>query len=230
MMEKFKNKYRIPSARAAWWNYGWAGIYFITICTAHREHYFGEIIKNPGNKMQLSHVGVIADVLWYEIPHHAKYIELGSFVVMPNHLHGILILIFNADENGLDGDEFRDVNRNSGDRNVNVGNPNVETRRALSLQLPPPQQQSQPLQPIPPQSTELSFAQQRFRNQGKNTISSIVGSYKSAVTKHAHRLGFEFDWQLRFHDHIIRNDAEYQRINDYIESNPDHWEEDKFFN
>jgi len=91
----------------------------------------------------------------------------------------------------------------------------------LSLQ----QQQQKPSQP-----TELSFAQQRFQNQGKNTISSIVGSYKSAVTKHAHRLGFEFDWQTRFHDHIIRNDAEYQRINDYIETNPEHWDEDKFFN
>jgi len=217
-MVKFKNKYRIPSARAAWWNYGWAGAYFITICTKKRYHYFGEIItvKNPPNpkksskpqpiqkQMQLYHVGVITDVLWYEIPHHAKHVELGAFVVMPNHLHGILILFFDTDEIG-------DVD----DRGV------VETRHALSLQ----QQQQKPSQP-----TELSFAQQRFQNQGKNTISSIVGSYKSAVTKHAHRLGFEFDWQTRFHDHIIHNDAEYQRINDYIETNPEHWDEDKFFN
>ena len=69
----------------------------------------------------------------------------------------------------------------------------------------------------------------RFQNPGKNTISSIVGSYKSAVTKHARRLGFDFGWQTRFHDHIIRDDAEYQRINDYIESNPLNWEKDKFY-
>ena len=62
-----------------------------------------------------------------------------------------------------------------------------------------------------------------------NTISTIIRSYKSAVTKHANRLGIENGWQSRFHDHIVRNDAEYQRINDYIETNPLNWEQDKFF-
>jgi REP element-mobilizing transposase RayT len=62
-----------------------------------------------------------------------------------------------------------------------------------------------------------------------NSISTIVRSYKSAVSKHAHRLGFDFQWQSRFHDHIIRNDAEYQRIVDYINTNPANWEQDKFF-
>ncbi|WP_338869054.1 transposase [Spirosoma sp. SC4-14] len=184
-MERFQNKYRIASARAAWWDYGWAGAYFITICTAQRHHYFGNI--NQG-RMQLSSVGILADVFWHEIRHHAQQLELGTFVVMPNHIHGILIL------NNDDGN------------NVNA---NVETRHALSL---------------PP--TPLS---QRFQNQGKNTVSSIIGGYKSAVTKHAHRLGFDFGWQARFHDHIIRNDAEYQRINDYIEQNPERWDGDKFY-
>jgi len=40
--------------------------------------------------------------------------------------------------------------------------------------------------------------------------------------------GVVFGWQSRFHDHIIRNDAEYQRINDYIENNPKNWDNDKF--
>ena len=44
MSDKFQNKYRIPSARAQWWDYGNDGAYFITICTAHRECYFGTII------------------------------------------------------------------------------------------------------------------------------------------------------------------------------------------
>ena len=69
----------------------------------------------------------------------------------------------------------------------------------------------------------------RFQNQGKNTISSIVGSYKSAVTRHARRLGFEFGWQASFHDHIIRTDHSYQTITNYIRENPSKWTEDKFF-
>ncbi len=88
-MTKYMNKYRSESARAQWWDYGWNGAYFITICTADREHFFGEI-KN--GKMILSPTGVIADLLWHEITNHSKYVELGDFVVMPNHIHGILIL------------------------------------------------------------------------------------------------------------------------------------------
>lgn len=42
-MERYKNKYRVSSARASWWDYSWAGAYFITICTQNRVHYFGEI-------------------------------------------------------------------------------------------------------------------------------------------------------------------------------------------
>lgn len=194
-MERFQNKYRIASARAAWWNYGWAGAYFITICKAQRHHHFGNIDQG---RMQLSSVGILADVFWHEIRHHAQQIELGTFVVMPNHINGILIL------NNDDGTNVKA-------KNVNV---NVETGHALSLTQTP---------------TPMSPSSQRFQNQVKNTVSSIIGGYKSAVTRHARRLGFDFGWQARFHDHIIRNDAEYQRINDYIEQNPARWGADRFY-
>jgi len=180
-MEKFRNKYRIPSARASWWNYGNDAAYFITVCTKGRECYFGDIVDA---NMQLSHIGLLADVFWYEIKNHAKNITLDVFQVIPNHIHGILILNGN-------------------------GNGNVETTHALSLQSQTP-------------------GQKRFQHQGSNTISSIIGSYKSAVTKHAHRLGYEFEWQGRFHDIIIRNEESYLRIVDYIKNNPARWEEDKF--
>lgn len=62
--EKFQNKYRSTSIRLQNWDYGWRGKYFVTICTSGREHSFGEIIDG---KMQLSPVGVIADVLWHEL-------------------------------------------------------------------------------------------------------------------------------------------------------------------
>ena len=187
-MALYKNKYRIASARASWWDYGWAAPYFITICTKDRENYFGEVINGS---MRLSQAGVLADVLWHQIPHHAQNVELGVFVVMPNHIHGILIL------NGDGGDGGRD--------------------------------QACLVSTIDPADPPLSPSEKRFRNPGKNTVSSIIGGYKSAVTKHANRLGIAMAWQPRFHDHIIRNDAEYQRINDYIESNPKNWNKDKFF-
>ena len=189
---KFQNKYRISSIRAQWWDYGWNGAYFITICTQNREHYFGEI---QNDKMVLSEVGIIADILWHQIPIHHKNVELGDFVVMPNHIHGILI-----------------IDKKLNNANI-VETGRVETGHALSL--PPPETFQKP-------------GSNRFQNIGKNTISSIVGSYKSAVTKHANRLGYPHQWQKLFYDNIIRDNNQYQRISDYIVSNPENWVKDKF--
>ena len=193
-MDKYRNKYRIESARAQWWDYKQSGIYFITICTRQREHYFGEIVNG---QMKLSSIGIIANILWYEITQHATDIELGEFIVMPNHIHGILIL---------------SPNDNNNDNNV-------ETRHALSQTKPTLISKEIPLQSSP----------SRFQNQGKNTVSSIIGGYKSVVTKHVRRLGFEFAWQTRFHDHIIRNDQSFRRISEYIVDNPARWESDCFY-
>ncbi len=190
MNEKYQNRYRIASARAEWWDYSANAAYFITICTKGRKHFFGEI---QDGKMILSPVGVLADVFWHEIRNHSKDVELDAFVVMPNHIHGILIL-----NNPQAGSVLSD------DENA------VEIRHALSQ---------------PPTTP----AQHRFQNQGKNSASSVIGSFKAAVTKHANRLGFPFGWQPRFHDHIVRDDEEFARIAYYIENNVINWKEDKFY-
>jgi REP-associated tyrosine transposase len=196
-MAKFKGKYRVESSRLQHWDYGWNGAYFITICAKNKKCYFGDVVDEV---MKFSLIGVLADVFWHEINNHSKNVELGAFVVMPNHIHGILILSGN------------DIN---GEINGHGGVGMVETRHALSLQ----QRR---------QKTE-TVGDNRFQNQGKNTISSIVGSYKSAVSKHVHRLGFDFTWQPRFYDHIIRDEQSYNRIERYIMDNPRTWHDDKFY-
>lgn len=118
-MSKFKKQYRIESSRASWWNYADGGTYFITICTKNKEHFFGEI-KN--NKMELSHYGVLANVFWHEIKNHTKNVELGAFVVMPNHIHGILKL------------KPPEIARNGNGLIVGTGSIIIETGHALSLQ------------------------------------------------------------------------------------------------
>ncbi len=195
MSDKFKNKYRTSSARLQTWNYAWDAAYFVTICTKNREHYFGEI---ENAVMNLSGIGIIADVLWHEIKNHAKNVQLGEFTVMPNHIHGIVIL--DGNENCIGNDSH------------------VETGHALSLQQSP--------NPTPSPQTP---GKQRFQNPGKNSLSSIIGSYKSAVTNHARRLNFNFEWQTRFHDHIIRDDISFQNISGYIKNNVQNWTDDRFF-
>jgi len=195
-MDKFQNRYRISSTRLENWDYGWAAAYFVTICTACRTCNFGDIMDG---EMQLSNTGLLADVFWHEIKNHSKNIELDAFIVMPNHVHGILIL--KGNENEI----------------------NVETRHALSLQSEQPKQSDESNQ------SEQTIGQHRFQNQGKNTLSSIIGSYKSAVTKHAHRLGYNFEWQSSFHEHIIRDNESLHNIQQYIINNPLNWEQDRFF-
>ncbi|BDD11929.1 hypothetical protein FUAX_43610 (plasmid) [Fulvitalea axinellae] len=177
MTDKFRNKYRIPSTRLQQWDYRWNASYFVTICTQNKAHYFGDV--RNGN-MSLSPVGVLADILWHETIYHAQSIELGAFVVMPNHIHGILTL----------------------------GKGRVQDDKPKAI----------------------CPGQARHGNVEANSLSSIIGSYKSAVSKHARRMGLEFAWQPRFHDHIIRNQRSYDNIAQYIRTNPAKWQADRFFN
>ncbi len=186
MPDKFQNKYRIPSARLQTWDYGSNAAYFITICTKKREHYFGEIVNEA---MQLNEIGKFAEQYWLEIAVHFSFIELGNFVVMPNHMHGILI----------------------------IDKPVVETRQCLVST------------DKPTNTNNKTIGQMRFQNQGKGTISSIVGAYKSVVSKNAHFDNPVFAWQSRFHDHIIRDATSFQTIQNYIANNPMNWEKDKFY-
>ena len=89
MSDKFLNKYRIRSTRAPWWDYRNNAAYFVTICTQNREHYFGGITDG---KIALSEIGQIAQKYWMEIPTHFPFVQLDAFVVMPNHVHGIIIV------------------------------------------------------------------------------------------------------------------------------------------
>lgn len=73
------------------------------------------------------------------------------------------------------------------------------------------------------QTKQPNLGATRFQNQGKNSVSSMVGSYKSAVTRHANRLGLKFGWQTGFYEHIIFDNEEYQGIHKYIEDNPAKW-------
>ncbi len=71
------------------YNYSENAFYFITICTKNNEHYFGKI---ENNKMFLNRYGEIVKNCWLEIPEHFEHIFIDEFIVMPNHIHGIIIV------------------------------------------------------------------------------------------------------------------------------------------
>ena len=152
-------------------------------------------------KMELSEIGKWAlTQIEQTVLIRQNDVEIPMYVVMPNHIH--LIVVFNGVS------PCRDVS-NASASNVSVSNvseleiikPNISDARGASLQ-------------FGPQSGNLS---------------SVVRGIKSAVTKYAIEHDIPFAWQSRYHDHIIRNQMEMNRIADYIENNPLRWELDRFY-
>ena len=86
---KFKRKYRIVYARLRSWDYASPGWYFVTICTKQLKPYLGKIGEGL---LILNELGQITYQYWSEIPQHHTYVTIDEFIVMPNHIHGILIL------------------------------------------------------------------------------------------------------------------------------------------
>ena len=80
-------KHHRRSIRLKGYDYSQEGLYFITICVQNREHLLGEI-KN--GEMILSECGKIADECWKEIPKHFPNAVLHEYIIMPNHIHGII--------------------------------------------------------------------------------------------------------------------------------------------
>jgi len=169
MIEKHQRK----SIRLKEYNYSQPGEYFVTICTQGHKYTFGKIVDG---EMHLNERGNVVKECWKKIPEHFPNAVLDEYIIMPNHIHGILVL-----------------------------NEQVGTRHAVSLP-------------------------ERFRKPVPGSLSTIVRSFKSAVTKRINEMHLTGDtqfWQPRYYDRIIRNEKELQKIRDYIANNVITWAFDK---
>ncbi len=86
----YKNKYRSESARCPYWDYSTPGFYLVTICTHDRQHHFGTVSNGT---MVLSEMGACAERYWKEIPNQFSFANADAFVIMPNHIHGVIQLM-----------------------------------------------------------------------------------------------------------------------------------------
>ncbi|MDT0649859.1 transposase [Autumnicola edwardsiae] len=211
MTEKFRNKYRIPSARLQNWDYSWNAAYFITICTHNRQNFFGRIADG---KMQLSEIGKITHHFWNEIPNHFPYIQLGEFIAMPNHIHGIIIIDNNVQTPKLGVSSANSERANSERANSERANPpNFSKNRGNGTE---------------------NESDKKHKSGGKNeqwkpgTLGVIINQYKRICTIHARKINPDFAWQTRFYDIIIRDDRAFNNISEYIKNNPTKWAADKF--
>jgi putative transposase len=156
-------------------------------------------------KMILNEFGEIAENQWHWLAEQYPYVVLHAFVVMPNHIHGII-----------------EINR------MHI----VRTGRDLSVQQSVDLSVQQSVDLSLQQSVDLSLQQSVDLSLSKiKSLSGLMGAYKTTVSKQIHLMGFtEFAWQRSFFEQIIRDRKAYNNISDYIITNPARWEQDKLNN
>ena len=207
------------SLRLKGYDYAQAGIYFVTVCSYHRQCLFGEI---HNGQMQVNAAGGMVQENWEDLSERFPFVVLDAFVVMPNHLHGIICLI-----------EQDTTTATTPGR----GEPCVR----------PPLLGSAYHEDGPPgdgrsgdgrtQSSPLRASTQEYRHPHgteSGTIGRIVQAFKS-ITTHQYTQGVKQNgwtpfegriWQRNYHEHIIRHEEAMNGIREYIIANPARWAED----
>ena len=187
------------SIRLREYDYSQPGAYFITIVSYQRKNLFGHIIDG---EMILNQAGEIVEKTWLDISKHFPNARCDIYVIMPNHLHGIIEII----ENGPVGARNASHQPNQTYNNIEFMNDK------------------------PVGATHESPLPKRRSGPKPKSIGVMVGLFKAAVTKQlleTGKLTLEKIWQRNYYEHIIRNEDDYQQIADYIESNPTNWEYDQ---
>jgi REP element-mobilizing transposase RayT len=212
------------SIRLRGYDYAQAGAYFITICSRDRLCLFADIVDNA---IDLTPFGEIVTVCWEAIPQHFETAELDAFVIMPNHLHGIVVL-----DNG--SDEYGGVAYQGG---VSQGTSSEGTACRA------PTRGGSTSRPNP----GVGASVERFGAPVAGSIPTIVRSFKAAVTKAVNDdpdraaacrafLINHFGplspgriptlWQSNYHEHIVRSESSLEHLRAYIAANPARWVED----
>ena len=193
MMTNMKPKRR-NSLRLKGYDYTQSGAYFVTIVTHQRECLFGEIVDD---EMLLNDAGKIVKWEWERLPKQFGFIELGTYQIMPNHIHAIIVLRNTVGATRLD------LSSTSPQNNNLVTNENL-----------PDNQKGSPLHPKGPLPKSLGTIIGQFKSRVTKRIHKNDEFSPEKI------------WQRGFHDRIIRNEDEWSRIYLYIESNPINWHKD----
>ncbi|MHA8061006.1 hypothetical protein PQG22_06995 [Aquirufa beregesia] len=153
--------------------------------------------------MQLSELGKLAEKFWNEIPLHFPFVDLGNFVIMPDHMHGMLII-----KNILDTLSIRiSSNEDKFSPNSNVLDGNIVNKE-------------EPFQKVNvcPSKAFMSSISPKY-----GSISSIIRSYKSAVSKYAHMIDAAFSWHSNYHDYVVLHKKAFDNMQKYTRNNPKNW-------
>ena len=194
------------SIRLKGYDYSADGLYFITICTKERNHYFGRVIDG---KMVLNERGQIVKNEWLNTINVRKdEVILHEYIVMPNHFHAII-----------------EICRRGVSHTPQIHTPQSHTPQSHTPQSHTPDDGLTTSDRGVCDTIDRGVCDTPLRSPSK-TLGSIIRGFKSAVTK---QIGFPV-WQRNYHEHIIRNTNAFTKISNYILNNPAQWHCDMFNN
>lgn len=185
------------SIRLREYDYTRAGGYFVTICTFGRECLFGDVVDGL---MRLNEFGKIVHEEWLKSADIRKEVSLDSFVIMPNHMHGIILIKDNVGAHGVC--PMNDMNGVVGAHGMRPDSMDITTDGALS----------------------------RAPLRKPKSLGAFVAGFKSAVTKRINAIRNNPGcpvWQRNYYEHVTRNDDDLNQIRQYIMNNPMKWELDE---
>lgn len=235
------------SIRLKGYDYSQNGLYFITICCKDRTHLFGKIENNtptvgaenllPNNNMMvLNDAGKIANDCWLQIPNHFPNVILHEYIIMPNHIHGIIELDNSLRTDKTIGDNVSDIDDDIGAENVSVIGDDVIRAENVSVFGDDDDigvenvSDIDDYDDIRAENILPLRGRERGTMVGVGSVGSIVKGFKIGVTKWMRQnTNVHEVWQRNYYEHIIRNEQSYQMISDYIINNPAKWAEDKFY-
>jgi len=213
-------KHHRKSTRLQGWDYSHPGAYFVTVCVQHRLCLFGKV---RDGEMIVNEAGNMVNRIWKEIPLHYEGIDIDEYIVMPNHVHGIIII-----ENDHVG--ASPCGRPMGD----VDEEKSDFSHERSVMAPPCGRPLEGMRDVNP-NTETGQAQGPAPTGHRLTLGDIVGRFgtltmtryiKGVKTKQWRPFPGKL-WQRNFHDRIIRNEKELNAIREYIINNPLKWDLDQ---
>ena len=181
-MVKFDpQKHHRRSIRLKDYDYSQPGAYFVTMVTWQRKVLFGDVVDG---EMVLNEFGKIVQKWWQEIPIHFPNVETGAFVIMPDHVHGVILI-----------GEHRDT--------VSVSKDYIY-------------HQIHGVETTPRQMPTLGQIVAYFKYQSTKEMNLLDNT--GTITKF---------WQRNYYEHIIRDDGDYHRVEQYIQANVSNWSNDK---
>ena len=205
------------SLRLKGYDYSQAGAYFVTICAHDKKCLFGEVMNG---EMRINELGIVLVEEWEYSAKIRAEVELGPYVVMPNHFHGIIFIV-EPDRSPLPNQSVMAPLRR-GDRRVARSGPAAASGPQFDRGT-----EGDPRPLGHPSSGDPPVAPTRGPQPG--SVGAMVAGFKAAVTKRIDSLRplprFQV-WQRNYYDHVIRDEDDCTRIIEYITTNPQRWAED----